>query len=131
LVTSGYAPTLTESPSGSGRYYIPGTAWDTGANNASDPSYSEVSNGDGYTTGGITLTGASATNDIVDYADITWASLTMTFRGAVCVAIGTCGGIVDPVLWYMLPDSTPADIVSNGSDYSILWHATDGLFKRA
>jgi hypothetical protein len=33
-------------------------------------------------------------------------------------------------LAYLLPDSTPADIVSNGSDYSILWNATDGVFYR-
>jgi hypothetical protein len=106
------------------------TLWDNGANDATDPSYSEATDGNGYTTGGIQLTGASATTSKVDYADITWAALTKTFRGAVGVAIGTFGGVTNPVLFYLLPDTTPADIVSNGSDYSILWNATDGLFYK-
>jgi hypothetical protein len=106
------------------------TAWDNGANNATDPSYCEVANGAGYTTGGIALSGMAASNSLIDFDDITWASLTKTFRGAVIVAIGTFGSVTDPVLAYLLPDTTPADIVSNGSDYSILWNATDGLFYR-
>jgi hypothetical protein len=106
------------------------TQWDNGANDSTDPSYNEVSSGDGYTTGGITLSGASSDADKVDYTDVTWSSLTKTFRGVVCVAVGTFGGVTNPVLWYMLPDSTPSDIVSNGSDYSIIWNATDGLFHR-
>ena len=106
------------------------TLWDNGANDATDPSHNESSNGDGYTTGGIELTVASATTSKVDYEDITWASLTKTFRGAIGVAIGTFGGVENPVLFYLLPDTTPADIVSNGSDYSILWNATDGLFYK-
>lgn len=106
------------------------TAWDNGANNSTDPSFNEVATGSGYTTGGITLTGMAADNDNIDFSDVTWTALTKTFRAAIIVATGTFGSVTDPILAYLLPDSTPADIVSNGSDYSILWNATDGLFYR-
>jgi hypothetical protein len=104
------------------------TLWDNGANDATDPSYSEATDGNGYTTGGIELTNASATTSKVDFDDITWSALTKTFRVAIGVAIGTFGGVTNPVLFYYLPDSTPADIVSSGSDWSIQWDATNGLF---
>lgn len=106
------------------------TQWDNGANDATDPSYNEVANGSGYTTGGVQLASPSADNDSIDFADVTWTALTKTFRGAVAVAIGTFGGVTNPVLFYALPDSTPADIVSSGSNYSLIWNATDGLFYR-
>jgi hypothetical protein len=106
------------------------TAWDNGANDATDPSYNEATNGDGYTTGGITLSNDTATNSKVDFDDITWTALTKTFRGIILVAVGEFGGVTDPVLGYLLPDSTPADIVSNGSNYSVLWNSTDGVFYR-
>ena len=118
LVTSGYTFSAAH------------TAWDNGANDATDPSFSEASNGAGYTTGGIELAVASATASKVDYDDITWSALTKTFRAAIGVAIGTFGGVVNPVLFYYLPDSTPADIVSSGSDWSIQWDATNGLFYK-
>jgi len=118
LVTSGYTFSAAH------------TLWDNGANNATDPSYSEASNGSGYTTGGIALASPIVTNSVITYNDITWASLTKTFRAAVGVGIGTFGGVVNPLLFYLLPDSTPNDVVSNGSDYSILWNDTDGLFYR-
>jgi len=116
LVTSGYTFSAAH------------TLWDNSANDATDPSYSEASNGSGYTTGGIQLVSPVVTATKVDYADITWTSLIKTFRAAIGVAIGTFGGVVNPVLFYYLPDSTPADIVSSGSNWSIAWDATNGLF---
>ena len=118
LVTSGYTFSAAH------------TTWDNGADDATDPSFSEASDGNGYTTGGIELAVASATASKVDYDDITWSALTKTFRAAIGVAIGTFGGVVNPVLFYYLPDSTPADIVSSGSDWSIQWDATNGLFYK-
>ncbi|MBV5311545.1 hypothetical protein [Chromatium okenii] len=118
LVTSNYG------------FNVAHTTWDNGLDNATDPSFNEVATGAGYTTGGIALSGAVVTNGKIDYADITWPELTKTFRAAIAVGIGTFGGVVDPVLFYLLPDTTPADIVSNGSDYSILWNDVDGLFYR-
>jgi len=118
LVTSGYTFSAAH------------TQWDNGANDATDPSYSEVSTGDGYTTGGIQLTGSVVTNSVIDFSDITWTGLTKTFRAAVGVGVGTFGGVVNPVLFYILLDTAPADIVSTGSDYSLQWNATDGLVYR-
>lgn len=106
------------------------TEWDNGADDATDPSYNEVANGNGYTTGGIELSGETDDNDHITYDDVTWTALTKTFRAAILGATGTFGGVTNPVLGYLLLDTTPSDIVSNGSDYSILWNDTDGIFYR-
>jgi hypothetical protein len=106
------------------------TAWDNGANNATDPSYNEVADGSGYTTGGVTLGSMAADADSIDFADAVWTSLTKTFRGAIVVAIGTFGSVTDPVLAYILPDTTPADTVVAAENYTLAWHATNGLFYR-
>lgn len=104
------------------------TQWDNGANDATDPSYNEVANGNGYTTGGIQLANPVVTTSNIDYDDPVWTALTKTFRAAIGVGIGTFGGVVNPVLFYILLDSTPADIVSTGSNYTIAWNSTDKLF---
>lgn len=106
------------------------TQWDNGAGDSTDPSANEAANGDGYTTGGKQLVHAQTTNAAIDFEDVTWTSLTKTFRALICVAIGTFDGVVDPVLFYLLPDSTPADIVSSGSNYTVVWNATNGVFYR-
>jgi hypothetical protein len=58
-----------------------------GASTTTYSSTDEVPNGNGYTTGGNTLTGATITLDgttaIVDFADTTWAAATITARGAL------------------------------------------------
>ena len=106
------------------------TLWDNSANDATDPSYNEVANGDGYTTGGVILTNPVADNDSITYDDVVWTSLTKTFRHVIGVANGTVGGLSNPLLFRLLPDDTPADVISSGSNYSILWNDTDGLFYR-
>lgn len=118
MVTSGYV------------FNAAHTQWDNGADNSTDPSHNEVANGNGYTTGGIQLANAVVTNSAIDYDDLVWPNLTKTFRALVCVAVGTFGGVVNPVLFYLLPDSTPADIVSSGSNYTVVWNATNGVFYR-
>lgn len=104
--------------------YTPNTAHDEWA----DVSANEVATGSGYTTGGVTLASPVATNDNIDYADVTWTALTKTFRYAVCYKSGSGGGLTNPLLFYILLDSTPADVVSTGSNYSIQWNSTDKLF---
>lgn len=116
LVTSGYV------------FNAAHTQWDNGANDATDPSYNEVAAGSGYSTGGATLSGKATTNSVFSASDVTWSSLTKTFRGALIVANGTFGGVVNPVLAYILFDTTPANIVSTGSDFTVAWHDTDGIF---
>lgn len=50
-------------------------------------SVNEVSNGNGYTTGGETLAGAtidsSGTTAFVDFTDVTWSNATITAAGAL------------------------------------------------
>lgn len=111
LVTSSYTPSLAH------------TAW-------AEVSANEVATGAGYTTGGVSLASPAATNSNIDYADIVWTALTKTFRYAVCYCSKTVGGITNPLVFYILLDTTPADIISNGSNYTIVWNATDKLFYR-
>lgn len=118
LVTSGYTPSTAH------------TVFDNGADDATDPSYNEVATGAGYTTGGAALANPVATNSNIDYDDVTWTSLTKTFRYAVCYKDGAAGALTDPLLFYILLDSTPADVVSSGSNYTIQWNSTDKLFYR-
>ena len=111
LVTSAYTP--------SGAH----TQW-------SDVSANEVANGAGYTIGGIALSGVAVTNVNVDYNDVTWTALTKTFRYAVIYKVGTGNGLTNPLLAYLLLDSTPADVVSAGSNYTIQWNSTDKVFYK-
>jgi len=106
--------------------YTPNIAHDEWA----DVSANEVATGAGYTTGGATLATPVATNSNIDYDDVTWTALTKTFRYAVCYKSGSGGGLTNPLLFYMLLDSTPADIVSTGSNYTIQWNSTNKLFYR-
>ena len=44
------------------------------------------------------------------------------------MAIGTFGGVTNPVLFRILPNSDNTDVISAGSDWVIAWNATDKLF---
>jgi hypothetical protein len=100
------------------------TIWDPGTDDAADPSHCEVANGDGYTTNGAALGSLSVTAVRFDAADVTWAALTKTFRGAVLYHRATYLTIVNPLIAYILFDSTPADIVIGGGDYTVQWNAS-------
>lgn len=106
------------------------TQWDNGANDATDPSYSELATGNGYTAGGKQLSNPVVTATTIDYDDVVWTALTATFRYVVCVAVGTFGGVVNPVVFCLLPDNTPADTVSSGSNWTIAWNSTNKLFYK-
>jgi hypothetical protein len=58
-----------------------------GASTTAYSSTNEVANGNGYTTGGNTLSGASITSSgttaFVDFSDSTWSSASFTARGAL------------------------------------------------
>lgn len=58
-----------------------------GASTTAYSSSDEVANGNGYTTGGETLTSVSPTTSgttaYVDFADVTWTSSTITANGAL------------------------------------------------
>lgn len=106
--------------------YTPSTAH----NEWADVSAHEVATGDGYTTGGATLTTPVVTDSTIDFDDVTWISLTKTFRYAICYKSGSGGGLTNPLLFYILLDSTPADVISTGSNYTVQWNATDKVFYR-
>ena len=90
----------------------------------SDVSANEVATGNGYTTGGVSLTGLSVTNTEWDADNASWSSLTKTFRYIVLYASGTYNGVVDPLIAYILPDNTPADITVTATDYYLVWDAS-------
>jgi hypothetical protein len=115
LVTSAYVFNATH------------TAFDGAGNDSTDPAFCEVVTGTGYTTGGATLATPTLTSAAgvctFDAADITLTALTKTFRGAVIYAIGTFETIVNPVLFYILFNDAPADVVVNGIDFTIRWNS--------
>jgi hypothetical protein len=90
----------------------------------------------GYTQGGVTVTGNAITftdtpaQGKFDADDAEWTALTATFRYAILYASGTLNGVVDPLIAWILLDATPADIEVAGVDYSIIWSAS-GIFTLA
>lgn len=77
----------------------------------------EVANGNGYTTGGFTLTtpAYAQTAGVAKWSTAnnpSWTGATAGFvaRYAVFLASGTLNGRVSPLIGYMLLDSAPADV---------------------
>lgn len=102
------------------------TLFDNAGNNSTDPSFCEVATGAGYTTGGATLGTPTLTSSAgvctFGAVDVVFTALTKTFRGAVVYASGTFETLVNPVLFYILFDSTPADRVIDNIDFIVKWH---------
>ena len=111
LVLSSYTPSVAH------------TQW-------SDVSASEVTAGSGYSAGGIALTTPVVTSSTIGYADPVWTSLTKTFRYGVCYKQGTVGGLINPLLFYILFDTTPNDVIQTGSNFSINFNSVNKLFYR-
>lgn len=91
----------------------------------------EVANANGYTTGGVTLasvvwtrTGGSVKFDAND-AVWTASGGSITARYAVIRASGTLNGRVNPLVAYVLLDTTPADVVATDTNsLTVAWHAS-------
>lgn len=119
LVTSSYTPS-----SGTG-----------GHDEWADVSANEIANGNGYTTGGFTITdSASAVTGgwKYDSDDPTWTASggnIPAWRYAVMYVSGSLWGKTNPVVGYFVGDSTPADIPAtvSGNPLTITVHA-DGWF---
>lgn len=101
-----------------------------------DISANEIANGNGYTTGGVTLTSPVLTEITKGYrfntANATWTATGTgipAWRYAVMYVSGTVQGVVNPVLGYFLGDDTPADIPSTASGVTLqLTCPADGWF---
>jgi hypothetical protein len=91
-----------------------------------DASSYEVATGNGYTTGGATVT-CTASNTALSSSNVTWTTLTKTFRGAVLYINGTIESLTNPVLAYILFNDTPEDTVVTGVDFPVIWNAS-GVF---
>jgi hypothetical protein len=85
----------------------------------------------GYTDGGAALANAAVTftdspsAGKFDADDLTWSALTATFRYGIVYAEKSVGSpaIVNPLIGYILFDTTPADITITGIDFTIQWSA--------
>ena len=87
--------------------------------------------GTGYTAGGATLASKAVTQDntddegVWDAADVTWASSSITARGAVLYQSN--GGVAsgDPLIAYI---DFSTDQTSSSGDFTIQW-ATEGIIN--
>ena len=89
----------------------------------------QVSNGNGYTTGGATLTTPTVTADntdnegVFDADDVTWSNSTITAHGAVIYKYVNDGGSpadASPLICYV---DFAADKVSSAGNFVITWDA--------
>lgn len=82
-----------------------------------DASYTEVANGNGYTTGGVSLTSItwiqSGGTVTFDAANVQWTSATFTARYAVIYADYVTTPVIDPLI--CLLDFGSNQTVSNGT----------------
>lgn len=91
----------------------------------------EVANANGYTSGGITLTGVtwnrSGGTVTFDSDDPLWTASggSITARYCVLYKSGTANAVTNPLVGYALLDSTPADVVAtDGSPLKIILPAS-------
>lgn len=115
--------------------YTPAATHDVLADVLSSPSPEVVpvaSPDNGYDAGGATLADGAVTftdspsQSKFDATDLTWSTLTATFRYGIIYASGTLNGIVNPLIGYILFNDTPANITVAGVDFTIQW-ATGGI----
>ena len=106
--------------------YTPNTDSSTGHSLWSDVSANEIANGFGYVTGGQALAGDVATAIAGGFkytsGNVAWTATggpIPAWRYAVKYVVGSLWGMTNPLIGYMLGDSTPADIPAT-TDTNIL-----------
>jgi hypothetical protein len=88
---------------------------------------SELANGNGYTTGGNTITtpvsALSAGIGVLTADNSVWTfSGTKTFMAGILYHNQTINAVVNPLIAYILFDNTPADIViTAGQTFGVQW----------
>lgn len=97
-----------------------------------DVSASELPTAGGYTAGGAALTGKAVTTVLhsarYSASPVRWSGSTFTARYAVIYKVGTVNSLVNPLLLYVLLDSTNADVsVPSAAAFSLSWPTT-GVF---
>ena len=94
----------------------------------------ELANGNGYTTGGIAVTGVTWTESAgivsFDCNDVafTASGATKTWRFAVLYQDATLNSIVKPLLCVSLMDTTPADVSVTDLNTATIQMPAGGLF---
>lgn len=96
----------------------------------------ELTTANGYTAGGLgltnptwTLTGGTATFTTATNAIWTASGGSIVARYAVGRAVGTFNSLVDPLMFYILMDTTPADVtITSGNTLTLAWNAS-GIFS--
>jgi hypothetical protein len=101
------------------------TMFDNGADNATDPSFSELAAGTGYTTGGIALATKTVADGAIDADPVVFPfTAEKTFRHGVVYIDATVDTIAKPLLFHILFDNTPADITIPSVDFAVNWNAS-------
>ena len=100
--------------------------FDNGANNPTDPSFSELLNGNGYTTGGTALTGKTIDADALNAAPVTFTALDKTFRQGVIYINATVDTLAKPLLLRILFDDSAGgtDVTIAGVNFTVNWSAS-------
>lgn len=98
--------------------------------------YSDITNelaaGDGYTLGGSILNNTSVTysedpsTGKFDADDHVTAAITKSWRYGILYVNQTVNGIIKPLIGYILYDTTPADVVLAGVEWTTQW-SEDGI----
>lgn len=116
--------------------YTPNTDSSSGHSTFSDVSANEIAGGNGYTSGGASLSSMAATAITNGFkfgsADVTWTASggsIPAWRYAVMYVSGTLWGMTNPLIGYFVGDNTPADIAATGSGSTLtLPCPTNGWF---
>lgn len=94
----------------------------------------QVAAGNGYTTGGVTLTSVTWTNTAgtvtFDAADPSWTASggSITARFAVIYQSGLFNGVTDALVCFALLDNTPADVTVTAGNTLTIQFSASGIF---